>query len=175
MKTLRRYVFLIAAIVISTAATQKINTAVGHTQELAVQQWIQWVQESALWDVAPNGELLIPVAYDSKKEVLYFTVHVMLDNYPIAEGYRPKDRNFPEPSIHIEWIGHDGTGHAYIAALKPRAAAMVRTTLENMRGKGGIFFAGTWEFCKDFGKPFTNDECAEVFKKHLPFLFSDSE
>lgn len=158
--------------VIFTAAIQRINTVADRHQELEIQRWIQWVQDGGRWDIAPNGELLIPVAYDSKKEVLYFTVHMMLDNYPIREGYRPKERTFPEPSIYIEWTDPDGNGHAYIAALEPRAAAMVHTTLENMQRKGGIFFAGTWEDCKDFGKLFTNDECAEVFKKRLPFLFS---
>ncbi|MBI5005280.1 MAG: hypothetical protein HZC03_01610 [Candidatus Lloydbacteria bacterium] len=170
MKTLCRYGLLIAALVIFTAAAQKINST---TDELAVQKWIQWVQKGARWDVAPNGELLIPVAYDSAKEMFYFTVHTMLDNYPIVEGYRPKEKTFPEPSIHLEWVDENGNGHAYVAALQPRIAAQVYTTLENLQRKGGIFFAGTWEYCKDFGKPFANSECAEIFKKRLPFLFPD--
>ena len=172
MKTLCQILLLIAAVVVFTAA-QKGKTVIDKPQELEIQRWIQWVQNGGIWEVAPNGELLIPVAYDSIKKTLYFTVHSMLDNYPIVEGYSPKDKNFPEPSMHIEWIGQDGNGHAYIAALQPRLAAMVSTTLENMRSKGGIFFAGTWEYCKDFGKPFANNECAEVFKKRLPFLFHE--
>ncbi|MBI2045861.1 MAG: hypothetical protein HYT28_00315 [Parcubacteria group bacterium] len=170
MKTLCRCFLLAAALVMFTVAAPKINA---EDDELAVQKWIQWVQDGGRWDIAPNGELLIPVYYDPIKEMFYFTIHTMLDNYPISEGYRPKERTFPEPSIHLEWIAEDGNGHAYVAALQPRIAAQVRTTLENMRRKGGIFFAGTWEYCKDFGKPFANDECAEVFKKRLPFLFTD--
>ena len=99
----------------------------------------------------------------------------MLDNYPVQNGYRPKDKVFPEPSIHVEWLDEDGNGHAYIAAWQPRVAAMVHTSLENMQRKGGIFFAGTWQYCEDFTKPLVNNECAEVFKKRLPFLFPDFE
>lgn len=175
MKTLCRVFLLIAAVLVFTAAQER-STVANQPKEPEIERWIQWAQNGRMWEIAPNGELLIPVAYDAEKETLYFTVHTMLDNYPTIEGYRPKDRVFPEPSIRLEWVGPDGNGHAYIAALEPRIAAMVRTTLENMRQKGGIFFAGSWGYCKEFGKPFANNECAEVFQKRLPFLFPrDSE
>lgn len=170
MKTLCQVFLLIAAVLVFTAAQEK-SVAVNKPQELEIQRWIQWVQQNAVWDIAPNGELIIPTAYDSEKEIFYFTIHTVLDDYPVKEEYRPKERIFPEPFIHIEWTGTDGNGHAYVAALQPRATALVRTTLENIRRKGGIFFAGTWEYCKDFKESLAGNECAEVFKKRLPFLF----
>ena len=170
MKPLCRYFLLIAAVMVFTAA-QEVSIAQNELQKFDIQKWVQWVQDGGRWDVAPNGELLIVTMHDSQTEVLYFTIHTKLDDYEIFEGSRTEDKKFSEPSIHIEWTGANGSGHAYTAALMPREAVTVPTTLENLREKGGIFFAGTWKYCKNFGEPFVNSECAEVFKKHVPFLF----